>query len=99
MRAVLSNAQMEGVSLAALARGTACPVLLLRGKPELGSALRKQDVDFAVTHFRNIRVLEMETVGHGIIPAGLLPKLMEFMEAAGCGPTRSDAAHFASERI
>lgn len=92
VRAIISNAQMEGVSLAALARRAACPVLLLRGNPELGSALREQDVDFAVRGFRNIRVLEMKTIGHGIIPAGLLPRLMEFIDTAGCGADRPDTA-------
>ena len=81
VRAVISNTQMEGVSLAGIAPRVACPVLLLRGNPGLGSALREQDVDFATRHFPNMRVLEMETTGHGIVPAALLPQVMEFIEA------------------
>lgn len=80
VRAVISNAQMEGVSLSILAPRVTCPVLLLRGNPRLGSALREQDVDFALTHFPSIRVLGMQTAGHGIIPVSLLPTLAEFID-------------------
>lgn len=80
VRSVISNRLMEGISLSALAPHVACPVLLLRGNPGLGSALREQDVDFARKNFTRIRILEMETVGHGIIPTPLLPKMMDFIE-------------------
>jgi pimeloyl-ACP methyl ester carboxylesterase len=83
IRAIISNKQMKGVNFTDLVRRVLCPVLLLRGKPTLGSALREQDVNFAMTHFPNIRMLEMETVGHGIVPAELLPQVMEFLGAAG----------------
>lgn len=82
LRAIISNEQMRGVCFAALATRVVCPVLLLRGNPELGSALREQDVYFAVTHFLDIRMLEMETVGHGIVPIALLPQMIEFIDAA-----------------
>jgi pimeloyl-ACP methyl ester carboxylesterase len=81
VRAVISNTQMEGVSLPALAPRVVCPVLLLRGNPSLGSALREQDVDFAIQHFPRISVLEMENAGHGIIPAPLLPQMMAFIDS------------------
>ena len=77
---VISNTQMEDVSLSTLVPRVACLVLLLRGNPGLGSALREQDVDFATRFFLKISVLEMETVGHGIIPTVLLPQLMEFID-------------------
>ncbi len=79
--AVISNTQMEGISLSTLVPRITCPVLLLRGNPKLGSALREQDVDFAIRHFPKISVLEMETVGHGILPASLLPQMMVFINA------------------
>jgi pimeloyl-ACP methyl ester carboxylesterase len=79
VRAVISNQQMEGISLSTLVSRVTCPVLLLRGNPDLGSALREQDVEFALKYFSDIRVLEMVTVGHGIIPAPLLPQMMEFI--------------------
>jgi pimeloyl-ACP methyl ester carboxylesterase len=82
VRAIISDAQMKGVSLTQLAWRVACPILLLRGDQELGSALRQQDVNFAVKNFRNIRVLEMKTIGHSLVPASLLPELMEFIDAA-----------------
>jgi pimeloyl-ACP methyl ester carboxylesterase len=80
VRAVVSNTQMEGISLATLVPRITCPVLLLRGNPSLGSALREQDVDFALKHFPRICALEMETIGHGIIPAPLLPQMMKFID-------------------
>lgn len=82
IRAIVSNEQMKGIDFTALAARVTCPGLLLRGNPSLGSALREQDVDFAVTHFPNIHLLEMETVGHGIIPVRLLPQMIEFIDAA-----------------
>ena len=80
VRAVISNTQMEGISLSSIVPRVACPVLLLRGNPRLGSALREQDVDFALRHFSRICILEMETVGHGIVPAPLLPQVMGFID-------------------
>lgn len=79
VRAVIDNTQMEGVSLSACVSQIRCPVLLLRGNPDLGSALREQDVAFALEHFQKIGVLNMETVGHGIIPVSLLQDIMEFI--------------------
>ena len=79
VRAVISNTQMEGISLSTLVPCVACPVLLLRGNLSLGSALREQDVDFAIRHFPKIHVLKMETIGHGIIPPPLLSQVIEFI--------------------
>lgn len=81
VRAVISDTLMEGISLSALVPRIDCPVLLLRGNPGLGSALREQDVDFSMRNFRKLSILEMETAGHTIIPASLLPKMMEFIDA------------------
>lgn len=80
VRAVLENTQMAGVSLPALASCIKCPVCLLRGSPELGSALRPQDLDFARRHFANLSEIAMQTVGHGILPAALLPELCGFID-------------------
>jgi pimeloyl-ACP methyl ester carboxylesterase len=84
LQSVISNTQMDGISLPALTSRVACQVLLLRGNPDLGSALRGQEVDFATSHFPKISVLEMESVGHGIIPTALLPQLMEFIDTLEC---------------
>jgi pimeloyl-ACP methyl ester carboxylesterase len=86
VRAVISDELMKGISLPASLAKVSCPVLLLRGNPTLGSALREQDVDFAVANIPELRVLEMETVGHGIVPANLLPQVMAFIDAGlkGC---------------
>ena len=80
VRVVLSDTLMDGISLSHLALRVACPVILLRGNEKLGSALREQDVIFAKRHFADIRVIEMESVGHGIIPNTLLAKLMKFID-------------------
>ena len=82
LRAIISSEQTRGVSFIDLASRVTCPVLLLRGNPKLESALREEDVEFAVTHFPNIRVLEMETVGHESIPISLLPQMIEFIDTA-----------------
>jgi pimeloyl-ACP methyl ester carboxylesterase len=79
--AVISGELMEGISLPALLPRIACPALLLRGNPKLGSALRQQDVEFAVANFPELQVLEMETIGHGIFPVSLLPQVMAFIDA------------------
>jgi pimeloyl-ACP methyl ester carboxylesterase len=80
VRAVISDKLMAGISLPSLVPRVTCPVLLLRGNPSLGSALREQDVDFATSHFPKIRVLEMENIGHGIIPASQLAQVIEFID-------------------
>ncbi len=85
VRAIISNEQLRGINFTDLAARVLCPVLLLRGDPKFGSALREQDVEFAITHFPNIRVLEMEMIGHGIIPGALLPRMTEFIDAAVVG--------------
>ena len=82
VRAVISDDLMKDISLQDLLPRVTSPVLLLRGNPKLGSALREQDVDFAVKNFRDIQVLEMETVGHGIVPVTLLPQMMRFIDQA-----------------
>lgn len=85
VRAMISDALMEGVSLPALLPRVVCPVLLLVGNPQLGSVLRAQDVKFAQAHFPVCRVLAMEAIGHGIVPADLLPQLLAFLEGAANG--------------
>lgn len=80
IRAVISNAIMDGISLSTLVPRITCPVLLLQGNPKLGSALREQDVVFATQKFSNISVLNMDTVGHGILPVSLLPQMMAFID-------------------
>ena len=81
LQAIIDDEQMKGVSLPALASRVTCPVLLLRGNPELGSALREQDVEFALRDFSDIQVLEMESIGHGIVPIPLLPQVLAFLES------------------
>lgn len=83
VRAVISNELMRGISLTDLLPRVACPVMLLQGNHDLGSALREQDIEFAMTHFPAAKTLEMETVGHGIIPVSLLPQLIEFIGTQG----------------
>jgi pimeloyl-ACP methyl ester carboxylesterase len=80
VRAMISDALMEGVSLPALLPRVVCPVLLLAGNPQLGSVLRAQDVEFARAHFPACRVLAMDSIGHGIVPANLLPQVLAFLE-------------------
>jgi pimeloyl-ACP methyl ester carboxylesterase len=92
LRAVISDELVRGISFSALARRVSCPVLLLRGNEELGSALRKQDVDFALTHFPDIHLLEMKTIGHGIIPTTLLPQMLEFIDTVTNNQEHFDAA-------
>jgi pimeloyl-ACP methyl ester carboxylesterase len=79
IRAVISDELMNGVSLASDVSEVDCPVLLLRGNPGLGSALREEDVTFALEHFADVSLLRMESVGHGIVPVSLLPELIEFI--------------------
>jgi pimeloyl-ACP methyl ester carboxylesterase len=82
VRTIISDELMKDLSLPGLARQVVCPVLLLRGNEKLDSALREQDVDFAVTHFHNIRILLMESIGHRSIPFTLLPQMVDFIEEA-----------------
>lgn len=79
IRAVISNDLMNQAPLVSSVSQVACPVLFLRGDPNLGSALREEDVTFAMTHFRDVRLLPMETIGHGIVPVALLPELIAFI--------------------
>lgn len=82
VRAMIADDLMAGVSLPDLLPRVACPVLLLAGNLQLGSLLRAQDVEFAQAHFPACRVLAMDSIGHGIVPANLLPQVMAFLEDA-----------------
>jgi pimeloyl-ACP methyl ester carboxylesterase len=80
VRTIIADELMKDISLSTLAQSVICPVLLLRGKQELGSALREQDFEFAIKHFQNIHVLNMDSIGHGIIPTALLSQMIDFVE-------------------
>ena len=80
LRVIIRDDLMKGLSFSSLVSRVSCPVLLLRGNPERGSALREEDVDFALTHFQKIQMLIMETIGHSIIPVSLLPDLTRFID-------------------
>lgn len=81
IRSIMSDDMMRGINLSSLISEISCPVMLLRGNPSLHSALREQDVTFVTKHVRNFWILDMETIGHGIIPPEYFPQLMEFIDA------------------
>jgi pimeloyl-ACP methyl ester carboxylesterase len=81
VRAILTDELMQGISFLGLLSSVTCPVLLLRGRQNLGSALREQDVQFARDHFQDLRLLDMQRVGHAIIPPEMLPQVINFIDA------------------
>lgn len=80
LQSIISDELMQAAPLVRLVPQVQCPVILLRGDPELGSVLRDQDVTYAAGSFRDFRLLEMKTIGHGIIPVPLLPLLMGLLD-------------------
>jgi pimeloyl-ACP methyl ester carboxylesterase len=88
IRAIRDDELMADAPLVEMVPRVRCPVLLLRGDPELDSALRPQDVEFARGAFPSIRLLEVKGSGHNISLLPLLPEIFGFIDSA-CGNENS----------
>jgi len=65
----------EGYDTARLFPRLKCPVLLLRGNPELGGAILDEEVKRAVELIPSLTYVYLESNGHALFPAGAEPVL------------------------
>lgn len=77
----LEQRHMEDFAADALLRRIACPVLLLAGNPKLGSALREEDVDYMAARIRDLEIVHMADIGHGLPVGEALTRVKLFLES------------------
>ena len=63
----------------ALPRQIPCPVLLIQGNPELGSALREEDASYLAERIPYCELLRMQAVGHGLPTGEALTRVEGFL--------------------
>jgi pimeloyl-ACP methyl ester carboxylesterase len=66
---------VEGYDTELLFPRLRCPVLLLRGNPELGGAIRDEHVDRARELIPDLTYAYFESLGHALFPVGAEPAL------------------------
>ena len=79
--AILESRDVEGFDMDALLRQITCPVLLLRGNPTLGSALRDEDVTYMTERLQYCEVVYMQEAGHGLPVGESLSKVEAFLHS------------------
>ena len=77
----LAQRHMEGFVADTLLRQIKCPVLLLAGNPQLGSALRVEDVDYLAARIKNLEIVHMPIIGHGLPVGEPLKQVKSFLES------------------
>jgi pimeloyl-ACP methyl ester carboxylesterase len=77
----LAQRHMEGFATDALLRQIKCPVLLLAGNPQLGSALRVEDVETMAARIRNLEIVDMAEIGHGLPAGEPLARVKSFLKS------------------
>jgi len=77
----LEQRHMEGFAADALLRQIDCPVLLIAGNPELGSALRTENVDYMAARIQHLETVRMQAIGHGLPVGEPLERVRLFLES------------------
>jgi len=78
---ILEGRDVEGYDTDALLRQITCPVLLLRGNPALGSALRDEDVTYMEERLQNCEIVDMQEVGHSLPVGESLSRMEAFLKS------------------
>lgn len=79
--AILQDQHMEGYDSDVLLRKITCPVLLIQGNPELGAALRNEDLEYMVARIQCCEVVHMQDVGHGLPSGAVLSSVESYLES------------------
>lgn len=77
----LAQRHMEGFATDGLLRQIKCPVLLLAGNPQLGSALRVEDVAYMAARIQNLEIVDMADIGHGLPAGEPLARVKSFLKS------------------
>ena len=78
---IMEDRLLAGIDVNLLPRQISCPVLLLQGNPELGSALREQDASYLAERIPHCEILRMQAVGHGLPLGEDLAKVEQFLRS------------------
>lgn len=79
--AILQDRHMEGCDTDVLLKKIVCPVLLIQGNPELGAALREEDLVYMIECIRHCDVVHMQDVGHGLPNGEVLSSVLSYLES------------------
>ena len=79
--AILQDRHIEGYDTDAMLRKIVCPVLLIQGNPELGAALREEDLVYMIERIRHCNVVHMQDVGHGLPSGEVLSSMVSYLES------------------
>ena len=77
---MLDHSYMKDFDVDNVLRKITSPVMLIQGNPEMGAALRDEDVTYASKRLQQCSVIHMKDVGHGLLPENLLYKMTDFLE-------------------
>jgi len=77
---MMDNSYMKGFDIDSVLCKINCPVLLVQGNPELGAALRDEDVIYATERLQQCSVIHMQDVGHSLLPDKLFYKMIGFLD-------------------
>ena len=79
--AILDDRHVKDFDTDALLRQISCRVLLIQGNPELGAALKDEDLAYMVERIQNCDVIRMQDVGHSLPVGESLSKVEIFLES------------------
>lgn len=79
--AILEDRHVEGYDTDTLLRKITCQVLLIQGNPELGAALKDEDVAYMAERIQNYAIVRMQDIGHGLPSGESLSRVETFLES------------------
>ena len=79
--AILEDHHVEGYDTDALLRQITCRVLLIQGNPELGAALKDEDMAYMAERIQKCEIVHMQDIGHGLPTGESLLDVQKFMES------------------
>jgi pimeloyl-ACP methyl ester carboxylesterase len=79
--AILEDRHVEGYDTDALLRKLTCQVLLIQGNPELGAALKDEDMAYMAERIQNCDIVHMQDIGHGLPSGESLSRVETFIES------------------
>jgi len=78
---ILEDRHIEDFDTDKLLRQIVCQVLLIQGNPEMGAALKDEDLAYMMERIQNCAVIRMQDVGHGLPVGESLSKVETFLES------------------
>ena len=71
---------LPAIDTDALLRQIACRVLLIQGNPELGAALKDEDLAYMLSRIQKCEIVHMPDIGHGYPAGDSLLSVKQFIE-------------------